>query len=73
MHAKAVRLQKELDKEREQRHAQEVEDAKLFCTLHLWMKELSSERDDLKKILTTTRIDLKGTLSLSFTNNSVCF
>lgn len=64
MHAKAKRLQRELDKECEEWHAQEVEDANLIHSLHLRMKELSSKRDDLKKKLTSTQTDLKGTLSL---------
>nr|CAB3464391.1 unnamed protein product [Digitaria exilis] len=60
MHAKADRLQKELEREREDRKLQEAEDANMIRTLHLRTKELVAEKEDMKKKLTAAKAELKG-------------
>nr|CAB3502400.1 unnamed protein product [Digitaria exilis] len=60
MHAKADRLQKELERQREDRKLQEAEDANMIRTLHLRTKELAAEKEDMKKKLTTAKAELKG-------------
>nr|CAB3446667.1 unnamed protein product [Digitaria exilis] len=60
MHAKADRLQKELEREREDRKLQEAEDADTIRTLHLRTKELAAEKEDVKKKLATAKAELKG-------------
>nr|CAB3447015.1 unnamed protein product [Digitaria exilis] len=60
MHAKADRLQKELEREREDRKLQEAEDADMIRTLHLRTKELAAEREDMKKKLAAAKSELKG-------------
>nr|CAB3468807.1 unnamed protein product [Digitaria exilis] len=60
MHAKADRLQKELEREREDHKLQEAEDADTIRTLHLRTKELAAEKEDVKKKLATAKAELKG-------------
>nr|CAB3446760.1 unnamed protein product [Digitaria exilis] len=60
MHAKADRLQKELEREREDRKLQEAEDASMIRTLHLRTKELVAEKEDMKKKLSAAKTELKG-------------
>ncbi|KAF8754437.1 hypothetical protein HU200_011473 [Digitaria exilis] len=60
MHAKADRLQKELEREREDRKLQEAEDANMIRTLHLRTKELAAEKEDMKKKLAAAKSELKG-------------
>nr|CAB3460294.1 unnamed protein product [Digitaria exilis] len=57
MHAKADRLQKELEREREDRKLQEAEDANVIRTLHLRTKELAAEKEDMKKKLSSKMTD----------------
>nr|CAB3466065.1 unnamed protein product [Digitaria exilis] len=71
MHAKAECLQKELEREREDRRAQEVEDANMIRTLHLRSKELSVEKNDLKKKLATAKSELKEALKTLFAEHNV--
>nr|CAB3453970.1 unnamed protein product [Digitaria exilis] len=60
MHAKADRLQKELERERQDRKLQEAEDADMIRTLHLRTKELVAEKEDMKKKLSAAKAELKG-------------
>lgn len=60
MHAKAERLEKELKKEREKRDALEKKDDNLIRTLHLQMKSLSVDKEQLKKNLQAARNEFKG-------------
>nr|CAB3489065.1 unnamed protein product [Digitaria exilis] len=60
MHAKADRLQKELECEREDRKLQEAEDANMIRTLHLRTKELVAEKEDMKKKLNAAKTELKA-------------
>lgn len=62
----ADRVDKELKKEREERDAQEKVDANAIRALHLRMKSLSIEKDDLKTKLTAAKNELKATRTLLF-------
>lgn len=64
VHAKAECLVKELKKEHEERDAQEKEDTNAIRALHLRVKSLRTEKDDLKKNLTDVKNELKGTQTL---------
>nr|CAB3445908.1 unnamed protein product [Digitaria exilis] len=57
---KADRLQKELERKREDRKLQEAEDANMIRTLHLRTKELVAEKEDMKKKLSTAKSELKS-------------